>query len=405
MALTAISHPLPVAEVSVRQMQATPSDRFYRPELDLLRFFAFLSVFLHHGLPGFEPSHHIGRLGPLFGLLAITKQVGSFGVCLFFLLSAYLITELLQRERASTGGIRVRSFYLRRILRIWPLYFSFLFVGVALGAAFPVFRIENGRLLAFLLLSGNWYAAVGGCGASPIAPLWSISVEEQFYLIWPWLSKAGSRAMLWRTSILLLPISWAAIFWLSHNGANASRESWVNSLVQFQFFALGSLLALALNGRAPNLRTNSRVMFVLVALLCWYLAQGVFHVKDDSGSGPAASLILGYCSIGVGCVLLFLGFLGMSRRLVPRQLIYLGKISYGLYVFHMVALDCMWKLGLYRTSTLGALGAVSAVTRLFLIQTTALALTIALAIASYKFLERPFLRIKQRFSFIESRAI
>jgi peptidoglycan/LPS O-acetylase OafA/YrhL len=150
------NQPVPVRK---SDLVVAPNRRFYRPELDLLRFFAFLSVFLHHGLPGFELSHHTGGLASLFRLEALVKEACSFGVCLFFLLSAFLITELLERERAHTGSIEVRSFYVRRILRIWPLYFSFLLVGVVLGCFIPSYRMEAGRILAFLLLSGNWYVA------------------------------------------------------------------------------------------------------------------------------------------------------------------------------------------------------------------------------------------------------
>src|SRR5689334_16690304 len=79
---------------------------FYRPELDAVRFFAFLAVYLHHSFS--------------------SLVAGAFGVDLFLVLSAYLITELLQLEVNRTGGLDVRRFYARRILRIWPLYFAFL---------------------------------------------------------------------------------------------------------------------------------------------------------------------------------------------------------------------------------------------------------------------------------------
>src|ERR1700674_928143 len=94
---------------------------FYHPELDVLRFWAFLMVFACHAstriyfLPGITGS---------LGRLAI--RAGGCGVDLFFCLSAYLITEILLRERRGKGSIDVRSFYVRRILRIWPLYFAFL---------------------------------------------------------------------------------------------------------------------------------------------------------------------------------------------------------------------------------------------------------------------------------------
>src|SRR5579859_3569851 len=98
--------------------QTNSSRRYYRPELDALRFFAFLAVFAFHRMD-YVPTDPVKdvwayRIG----------SVGAFGVPVFFLLSAFLITELLVRERVSTGRVHIRSFYARRILRIWPLYFA-----------------------------------------------------------------------------------------------------------------------------------------------------------------------------------------------------------------------------------------------------------------------------------------
>src|SRR3981081_108514 len=97
------------------------SERYYRPELDVLRFFAFLSVFLFHGLPSVVVANHTGWSRRAATIAADFKSAGRFGVCLFFVLSSFLITELLMRERCSTGTVHIKAFYVRRILRIWPL--------------------------------------------------------------------------------------------------------------------------------------------------------------------------------------------------------------------------------------------------------------------------------------------
>src|ERR1700748_1439510 len=91
--------------------------RIYRPELDVLRFVAFLLVFFFHVTPA-ATGHHslVGQV-----LLSL-RDCGAFGVCIFFVLSSFLITELLIREKDATGSVHFKAFYLRRILRIWPLY-------------------------------------------------------------------------------------------------------------------------------------------------------------------------------------------------------------------------------------------------------------------------------------------
>src|ERR1700685_180016 len=95
----------------------TRADSFYRPGLDILRVLAFLLVFFAHGLiRHLDKPTQLGAIG----------RAGGFGVCIFFFLSSYLITELLLREKSDTNTIRIPSFYVRRILRIWPLYFAMI---------------------------------------------------------------------------------------------------------------------------------------------------------------------------------------------------------------------------------------------------------------------------------------
>ena len=344
-------------------------------------------------------------MGWVYRFEATARYAGGFGVCLFFLLSAYLITELLQRERGRTGTIHVRSFYIRRILRIWPLYFFFLLLGTALGMMVHAWWISAARIFAFVFLAGNWYVAAAGFGKNPIFPLWSISLEEQFYLVWPWVAKIGGRAAILGLSLLLIPGSWVMLFFmshgfLSHQGVNIEHAVWVNSLVQFQFFALGALLALGLNGRYPSLPTGARIGMLLAGVLAWLAAEDGFGTKMIGTATPTAiPLIAGYTLVAVGCCLLFLGFLGMPRQWLPKPLVYFGKISYGLYVFHVLALDCVREaVARIGSSTFGS-GSVS----YLLVLVGGLVVTILLAMASYRFLELPFLKLKERFTFVESR--
>ena len=116
------------------------------------------------------------------GFVAGIGATGAFGVSLFFVLSSYLITELLLREKDLIGGLDVKSFYIRRILRIWPLYFAFLALAVALRWIFPGQHVTWRAGLWFSLLAGNWYIVFHGFPSSVIFPLWSVSIEEQFYI-------------------------------------------------------------------------------------------------------------------------------------------------------------------------------------------------------------------------------
>jgi len=398
------------SDLPVRLIRLRAVDRFYRPELDMLRFFAFISVFLYHGLPGLVTTQHSGVAAHAALFETTIKGAGRFGVCLFFLLSAYLITELLGREKANTGTIHVGSFYSRRILRIWPLYFAFLFVGVMLGLAIQDYKLEAHRITAFLLLAGNWYVARIGCSANPIAPLWSISVEEQFYLAWPWVVKLGGRRWTCITCLILLPLSFLFLYGLSRAGGDAGSNIWLNSFVQFQFFALGALLALYLRGHVPALGLASRIGIFVAGVASWLIADGVLRLGRADIRLSSGSILAGYAFVAMGCLLFFFSFLGALPRWVPQPLVYLGKISYGLYVFHMLSLNVSWRLfwpaesqksSLQTTSWTGAvLGA-----RAVLILLVSMGLTVICAALSYRFLERPFLSIKERFTFVRSRNV
>src|SRR5215203_4032689 len=153
--------------------------------LNSLRFFAALFVVIGH-IPLNQGS--VGLPNPSYGALFFR---GAPAVSFFFTLSGFLITYLLLEERRRTGDVDVRSFYLRRVCRIWPLYFAVVFFGLffynALLPALGIgYRVEYSLPLAVLLYTFflpnlmNSLYTVGGI----LNPSWSIGVEEQFYLFW-----------------------------------------------------------------------------------------------------------------------------------------------------------------------------------------------------------------------------
>ncbi len=390
--------------------QAGSGKPFYRPELDLLRLGAFFMVWLAHSLPGAKEAASLGIPAPLAPCIEAVKDAGNFGVCVFFFLSAYLITELLRRERAATGTIRLRAFYVRRILRIWPLYLGILGAYAVLGLRFHGFRIEPGRLLASVLLAGNWYIALHPTILTPMRALWSISVEEQFYLGWPVLVRWARPRVVVAACIALPGLSYATLVWLVHhtNPQQLHVTAWVNSFVQFQYFAIGALAALALGGRSVQVPTSLRCALLAGAAAAMLVAAGTCGVKRPTPFHTAVSLSCGYLLVGLGCALLFVAVLGLSPRLAPAWAVKLGQISFGLYVFH--------ELGFFLTDALERLllryaGAdrFATVTHqhwaiaLATNKLCSLACTAALAFASYEWWEKPFLRLKRRFTLVPSR--
>jgi peptidoglycan/LPS O-acetylase OafA/YrhL len=378
---------LSAASISRVSLPTRKTGIFYRPELDCLRFFAFLAVFVCHALPG-NINEYLSKGVPrvIASLAAATSSAGAFGVDLFFLLSAYLITSLLLRERQATGRIDLRSFYLRRILRIWPLYFFALAITPIWSHFQPTTGMPIRYLVAYLLLAGNWMTAIYGPPPSFMSILWSVSVEEQFYLCWPVLLKATSRkAMAWVAGVLV-GTAWITRISLARGTLNAYTV-WPNTLARLDAIGFGILLAAAYGAELPNWKFHRRACLLAVGLAAWLLAG---HY-----AGPTSVYtILGYPVMTLGSIAIFLAFAG--AQIQSRTLVYLGKISYGLYVYHVLSLTVV---RLLFGGKMGHLVWFSTATGLALLFTT------VLAALSYAFLESPFLNLKKRFTYVQSRPV
>jgi peptidoglycan/LPS O-acetylase OafA/YrhL len=365
--------------------------RFYRPELDVLRFIAFFSVFIAHlqsapvetGVSGFRTA--------LLHLYAVVVASGAFGMCIFFLLSSYLITELLIRERDATGSIHLRAFYTRRILRIWPLYFGVVFAGYCIGLFMPRYALSATWVAAFVFLAANWYTGRVGYAPSTVGVLWSIPLEEQFYLLWPGIAKFGGIRALTIGSLISIPLGYGVLFYLCRAGQPMQPTLWTNSFIQFSFFGIGALLALALHRSSFPIPLWTRPILLGAGILLWLSANQYFHVNGDFYQPREKLVTCGFAVMAVGCVAIFLSLFGIARNLLPPPLIFLGKISYGLYVFHVPCREvARWLVGNIRHALLFQ-------------PLLELTLTVTVASLSYHYFEMPFLRLKKRFEFVKTR--
>jgi peptidoglycan/LPS O-acetylase OafA/YrhL len=406
-----------------REVGGKTAGRFYQPELDALRFLAFMLVFSRHviarfglakrhqGVPGSAPAAIVSaanhasstasyHLSPAWEIAQSLTQFCDFGVCLFFFLSSFLITRLLLIERGSTGTVAIGEFYLRRTLRIWPLYFFFLAFAVLLSIWIPAVHGGWGRVISSVFFVANWPIVFHGWAGSPIEPLWSVSVEEQFYLIWPGFARLGRKSML-GISLLLMVLAVGTLIYLGHRPGTLTTAVWPNSLVQSLFFAGGALTATL---GAPETRRSGpwqRLGLLLGGFACWLVASGACHVVRNASPGPL-SLVLGYLFILLGTLFIFLAFAGADPAVFPQPVLYLGKISYGLYVFHVLCLALTHKvLSMALRDT--KLGTVELAVFHLVSASLALGLTALCATASYRLLEAPFLRLKKRFTVICSR--
>lgn len=396
-----------LCENEITAAKAT-TQRFYRPELDALRFFAFLAVYVCHSIPGNAVAAASEARSFWAQWLAAVKDAGNFGVCLFFMLSAFLITELLRREQKKFGRVHVGAFYERRILRIWPLYFGIVIAYLIAGRYFPAMRIETGRIVAYFLLTGNWYIALHPWIQTPLRSLWSISVEEQFYLLWPIIAAYGGMRVLARVSLVIVPVSFLTIFIVSADQTYAFNTVWLNSFTQFQFLAWGALLALVLHGRIPKIDRALRSTMALAGITLWLVSAHVAQIKRPGAIVPQWKFCVGYLFVATGCLLLLVSLLGVSGRWIPEWIVRLGKISFGLYVFHEAAFLLVDEAQKHAALTMSHVAFWTdrhMMMTMALNKIAALGITIFLAALSYRFWESSFLRIKQRVTWIQSRGV
>jgi peptidoglycan/LPS O-acetylase OafA/YrhL len=376
------------AQGSSHTAAQSESSRFYRPELDVLRLGAFLLVFVCLAMPT-DVAHYerLFKSHIAAELLAGVFNGGVYGVDLFFCLSSYLITTLLIKEHGLTGTIDVRSFYVRRILRIWPLYFTVLLcVGPLVSIFLPDQHLPWRYLAPFILLSGNWATGLWGFPTSYVSILWSVSIEEQFYLTWPQVMRRWLHHLP-KIAWALIAMAFVTRAALVHFGA--SRDAiFCNTVARLDPIAAGALIGFALKGRVVVLRSSARALLMLLGILGIALC-GAF----GSGAGPVC--LLTYPAATLASVLLLLASIGIDLSSIPtfvtRPLVHLGRISYGLYVFH----------GLSLAITEAVFHAILRSSHGLQVP-CALALTILCATMSYRFLESPFLRLKRRFTHIDS---
>lgn len=338
------------------------------PQLDGLRGLAILLVLAHHCW-GYAGISWLGLLG----------RAGWVGVDLFFVLSGFLITGILLDTRDSPAYFR--SFYARRTLRIFPLYYVTLAGLTVAAASLPIgesllTHAPTARLLSWLYLA-NWVTNVSGG-----AHFWSLAVEEQFYLVWPWCVRKLSPLALRRACQGMMVVSLAVRVGLQfglvgYAGASqvaAGQLIYRNTFCRMDALAVGALCALGLRGhwRLPSPRT---LVFLVVAAIAVLMVTGGLFVES------AVLVTFGLSAVPIGSAALLLLVMDRPGPLAWPALRRVGTISYGLYLFHFPVFELFLSLHLNRAAALGL----------------ALVMSLALAALSFEYLEQPILRLRERF--------
>jgi len=381
-------------------MMAPGKGRFYLPQLDGLRFFAFLLVFFSH-FRWVPPS--IARIPGVGWLLRELHRHGGLGVDLFLVLSAYLITTLLLIEHKKLGRISLKFFYIRRTLRIWPLYYFILALSVLV---LPVLQgvwstaqhqdvLGTHGVFSTFFLANIAELFTDVAVPKRIGHLWTISLEEQFYVVWP----AMLVVLLKRPK--LIPAALLSAFALSVAtralvvSAEMQVAIWKFTLTHLDPFALGSLLALY-RFKHPGNGQHSGLRFLLgIGLI-------LFTTRFPRPRDETMHVVWTYAVVALGFTFIIDGILDSSHKWFCRFLswgpfVWLGQISYGLYVYHLVGIEAGTEIGY-------ALGASLETTRGWLVHCAVnLGLIVGFSYVSFVLLEKPFMRMKKRFALVASR--
>ncbi len=368
----------------------TPHEKFvsarYFESLDALRCIAIVGVIWQHTKP--VPPE----------LLPFTN-IGASGVALFFVLSGFLITSLLLREQVATGTINLRHFYVRRALRIFPVYFAVLGIYTVLvllreydasGQLNAAGRLFLHNLPFYATYTNNWFVdlALNEDGERRVIFIfaWSLATEEQFYAFWPPVLHYLSRRIAVGCLCAIMAVDLALTFWY---GPAHEPHTTMERLIKIAQspsteICIGVLWAIGLN----NSRTFHKLwrvvgqkwsspFFAFLSLAVamwpwgdtplWYLLEAVVF-----------GLFVASCVVRADH--------GIARALRWRMLARVGVVSYGMYMLHMLAVNAV-RVGALKVG-------ITSKPMIFLVS---LVLVYLMAETSYRFFEQPFLRLKSRF--------
>lgn len=353
--------------------------RVYFPNLNGLRFVAAFIVLIHHidatvlsKLRQFDPKEE------LYYRLHLKALSGHLGVVLFFALSGFLITYLLLLEKKQAGKINIRHFYIRRILRIWPLYFLVIFCAIAIlfTNKIPDPKTLGIQILFFIFFLPHLLRISPFGGVPYSTHTWSIGVEEQFYLLWP--------MFIQKTRVnILLPLIFSLITIIIILKGIFSHLDVLLVLLDVVHMMIGSLFAI-IYFQKERFRTLLKVLYSIpIQLIAYTIILGLII---SGWKVPFMRFeIYSFC---FGIMILNLAtnprnFIKLEQPLIH----YLGKISYGIYMLHPFCLLCSEQL-------LDLLNCYNIILHYFI----SIGLTIIVASLSYRYLEKFFLRFKPKFS-------
>ncbi len=365
----------------------------YFENLDGLRFLCFLSVFLFHSfhteldfIKNDSVYHFIKR--DVFGN-------GNIGVNFFFVLSGFLITYLLLEEKETTGNISLGKFWIRRILRIWPLFYFCVFFGFII---FPFLKQlfgqtpnETANPIFYITFLNNFdFISKGLPDASVLGVLWSVAIEEQFYVVWPIIIYLFPTKKLWMVFILIITSS--LIFRAIYDSPIIHEHHTISCIGDMTTGALGAWLIYYSSSFKKIIVSLTRFQVISIYTLFIF----IFLFRQDFLYANHSIRIFERLIIAIIIILIILeqtysekSFFKLSNF---KTISSLGIITYGLYCLHFIGI-------LIVTKTTNKLSINTNIWEVLIFETFAsLIVTIIISKISYRYYESHFLKFKERFS-------
>ena len=315
---------------------------------------------------------------------------GYHGVLLFFVISGFLITGILLGVRGKAAPTHIlRAFVIRRFLRIFPIYYVVLLVAVLLGIEGA--RTSTGWHLTYL---SNWYFIFKGGFGGPLSHLWSLSVEEQFYLLWPWFALFLPSRFLGGAIVVMIVSGPLSRLLISATGVN-DPAVYIATPAVLDALGLGCLLAYV------SARQKVADQVANWALISGVLLIGLQVIEKRIAMPSALEFAIDRLGWRAVCVWIVyraskgLGNGPVGRFLRFRPLVYIGTISYGIYLIHNFALPTLWIIERHYLVHL-PVPHRPGIGHFFLVA----GLSTAAASLSWVSLERPLNRLKDRFPYV-----
>lgn len=376
------------------------SNKIYFPGLNGLRFYAALAVIITHvelmkGKLGFSNIWHE----------PIIHQLGVQGVSFFFVLSGFLITYLLIIEKQKTNRISLKDFYLRRILRIWPLYYFVLILGFFVFPYFSFFDMPFfthhfkedylWNLIFYIVIFPN--LALSFFNAVPlIGQSWSIGVEEQFYILWPIVLKLKKTLTFqFLISLLFFLIIIKVIILMTAFYSDSQIVQYVKkfaAMAKFENMVIGGIGALIIKNKVESILVYIKKPIVLLFSIC-FIFISMYIVPDFFLDGIHLINSFLFLIIIINVSTNPNSFLKLENNIFNL----LGKISYGIYMYHLIVVFIVLKvLNKINFSNFDDL-----LSNLIL-YILSIGFTILISYLSYTIFEFKFLKMKSRFTKIKS---